>query len=146
MQDFSTKCGKCGQRAVALAVVSHTVQVDNDGRKYEVTIPDLVVPRCAKCGNIFLHDEANRRITAAFRKAAGLLAPEEIRFHRERVGLTQDELADHLGITVLTLSRWETGELIQSRSLDRFLRAILIMPELRKTLADKKTLELSVAR
>jgi len=128
-----------------LAVVPYTVQVDNDGRKYDVTIPDLEAPRCANCGNIVLHDAANWRITAAFRKVAGLLTPEEIRFHRERVGLTPEELAEHLGVTVLTLARWEKGELIQPRSLDRFLRAILAMPELRKTLADKQALELSSA-
>jgi putative zinc finger/helix-turn-helix YgiT family protein len=142
-RDYSTKCSKCGERAVVLATVPYVVQVDNDGRKYDIAIPDLVVPRCAKCGNIVLHGEANSRITAEFRKIAGLLTPEEIRFHRERVGLSQEELAEHLGTTVLTLSRWELGELIQPRSLDRFLRAILTMPELRKTLADKDALELS---
>ncbi len=142
-QAFSTKCGKCCERAVALATVSYSVQIDNDGRKYEVTIPDLVAPRCAKCGNIVLHEEANCRITAEFRKVAGLLTPEEIRYHRERVALSQDQLAEHLGVTLLTLGRWETGELIQPRSLDRFLRAVLTMPELRKTLADKQALVLS---
>lgn len=142
-KDFSTKCGKCRERAVALATVSYSVQFDNDGRKYDVDIADLVAPRCEKCGNIILHEEANIRITAEFRKVAGLLTPEEIRYHRERVRLSQEELAEHLGVTMLTLSRWETGELIQPRSLDRFLRAVLTMPELRKTLADKQALVLS---
>jgi len=142
-RDFSIKCGNCGERAVALSVVPYSVQIDNDGRKYDVTIPDLVAPRCTKCGNIVLHEEANRRITAEFRKVAGLLTPDEIRYHRERVGLSREELAEHLGTTVQTLSRWETGEWIQPRSLDRFLRAILTMPELRKTLANKQALELS---
>lgn len=146
MRDFSTKCGKCGERAVVLATIPYIVQVDNDGQKYDVTIPDLEVARCANCGNIVLHDAANRRITTAFRRVAGLLTPEEIRFHRERVGLTPEELAEHLGVTALTLSRWEKGDLIQPRSLDRFLRAILAMPELRKSLADKQALELGAGK
>ena len=143
IRDFSTKCSKCGERAVALSTMPYTVQVLNDGRKYHVAIPNLEVPRCSKCGNTVLHGEANSRITAELRKVVGLLTPEEMRFHRERVGLTQDELADHLGINVQTLASWEAGELIQPRSLDRFLRAILTKPELRKTLADKHSLELS---
>jgi len=77
------------------------------------------------------------------RKVVGLLAPDEIRVHRERLGLSQDELAHHLGITTPTLTGWETGALIQPRSLDRFLRAILTMPELRMKLADEHSLELA---
>jgi putative zinc finger/helix-turn-helix YgiT family protein len=144
-QDFSPRCSKCRERAVSLATVPYHAVIENDGRQYELDISDLVVPRCEKCGNYVLHDDANRRITAGLRKVVGLLAPDEIRFHRERLGLSQDELAHHLGITTSTLMGWEAGALIQPRSLDRFLRAILTMPDLRKNLADEHALELSSA-
>jgi len=139
---FSKKCGKCRQTATALATVPYTVQIDHDGRKYTVTIPDLVVPRCGKCGTLALDEEANRQISAAFRKEAGLLTPEEIRRHRTNLGLTQPSLADLLGVAVSTLSRWETGAQIQQRSLDRFLRAFFTLPELRRALADNQLLRL----
>lgn len=141
-REFSKKCSKCRERAVALASIPYTVQVDHDGRKYEVTIPDLVVPRCGNCGTVILDEEANRQISAAFRKQAGLLSPEEIRDHRAALGLTQQALADLLGVGVWTLSRWETGAQIQQRSLDRFLRATFRLPELRRTLADGEALRL----
>jgi len=131
---FSKKCSTCRERAVALTTVPYSVQIDHDGRKYTVTIPDLVVPRCGKCGAIVLDEEANRQISAAFRKEAGLLSPEEIRQHRTALGLTQQALADLLGVAVYTLSRWETGAQIQQRSLDRFLRAVFALPELRRAL------------
>jgi putative zinc finger/helix-turn-helix YgiT family protein len=142
---FSRKCGQCRQRAVALAAVPYTTQVDHDGRKYEVTIPDLMVPRCANCGAISLDDEANRQISAAFRKQAGLLAPEQIRAQRVALGLTQQALADLLGVAVFTLSRWETGAQIQQRSLDRFLRAVFRLPALRLALQSEEALEVPPA-
>jgi putative zinc finger/helix-turn-helix YgiT family protein len=139
---FSRKCGKCRQRAMELATVPYTTQIDHDGRKYTVTITDLVVPRCANCGTISLDDEANRQISAAFRKQAGLLSPEQIRSQRLALGLTQQALADLLGVAVFTLSRWETGAQIQQRSLDRFLRAFFKLPELREALQREEGLEL----
>jgi putative zinc finger/helix-turn-helix YgiT family protein len=145
-RQFSKKCGKCRARAVALAAVPYTTQIDHDGRKYTVTIPDLVVPRCGTCGTIVLDEEANRQISAAFRTQAGLLSPEEIRQHRVALGLTQQALADLLGVAVSTLSRWETGAQIQQRSLDRFLRASFALPELRQALSGDLGLRLPALR
>jgi len=124
-----------------LATVPYTIKIDHDGREYTVTIPDLVVPRCGNCGTIVLDEEANRRISAAFRAEAGLLRPEQIRDQRTALGLTQQALADRLGVAVATLSRWETGAQIQQRSLDRFLRAFFRLPELREALADERALQ-----
>src|SRR5436190_6672971 len=141
-RQFSNKCGKCRQRAVALETVCYTVEVDHDGRTYEVTLPGLVVPQCSNCGTIALDEEANRQISTAFRRKAGLLSPEQIRQHRVALGLTQQALADLLSVGVSTLSRWETGTQIQQRSLDRFLRAAFVFPELRQALADDRALQL----
>ncbi len=131
---FSPKCGKCRQRAVVLASVPYTVQIDHDGRKYTVTLPNLTVPRCSNCGTVALDEEANREISDAFRQQAGLLSPEQIRLKRQTLGLTQQALAEALGVAVSTLSRWETGGQIQQRCLDRFLRAFFDLPDLRKRL------------
>src|SRR5437660_11806252 len=93
-RDFSRKCGKCRQRAVVLTAIPYSVQIDHDGRKYQVAIPALTVPKCAACGTIALDDEANKEISAAFRQQAGLLTPEQIREGREKLGLSQQEMAD----------------------------------------------------
>ncbi len=141
-REFSKKCGKCRERAVALAAVPYTVQIDHDGRKYTITIPDFLVPRCGKCGTIVLDEEANRQISAALREEVGLLPPEQIRRRRLALGLTQQALADALGVAVSTLSRWETGAQIQQRSLDRFLRAFFALSELRQALVEDHALDL----
>jgi putative zinc finger/helix-turn-helix YgiT family protein len=133
---FSPKCGKCRQRTMALAKVSYSTPIDHDGRTYTVALPELIVPRCSNCGTIALDDEANRQISEAFRKQAGLLTPEQIRRHRASLGLTQQDMADQLGLAVSTLSRWETGAQIQQRALDRFVRAFFILPQLRRALTN----------
>jgi putative zinc finger/helix-turn-helix YgiT family protein len=122
--------------------VPYSVQIDHDGRKYQVSIPNLVVPRCGQCGTIALDEEANRAISAAFRKEANLLTPEQIREHRLALGLTQQALADALGVAVSTLSRWETGAQIQQRSFDRFLRAFFGFPEVRRVLISGSEIQL----
>jgi len=35
---------------------------------------------------------------------------EEIKFIRERLGMTQEEFARKIGVTITTISRWERGD------------------------------------
>lgn len=142
-REFCKKCSKCRERAVVIATIPYELQMDHDGRKYQVRIPELSVPRCSNCGNVSLDYEADMQITRAFCKQAGLLDGEEIRRRREKLGLTQEALAELLGVEVRELAWWENGERIQQRHMDRFLRAFFALPELRHALADKQALELS---
>jgi putative zinc finger/helix-turn-helix YgiT family protein len=139
---FSLKCIKCRQKAVELAPIAYHIEICHDGRKYDIDIPELVVPKCKNCGNFSLDDEANRIIDNAFRDQANLLTPENIREGRDKLGLNQQQIAEHLGIAVSTLSRWETGAQIQQRVMDRYLRAFFALPKLRdylRHLTDKRT-------
>lgn len=133
---FSPKCAQSGQRAVALATVPrYETQFAHDGRSYAVIVPGLVAPVCGNCGQGVIDDAADLEIGTAFRRAAGLLTPDEMLAHRRRLRLTQSDLADALGICVSTLCRWETGAQIQQRSLDRFLRIFFQLPAVRDFLA-----------
>ena len=131
---FSRRCAECHQRAMKLTTVPYTVQVDHDGRKYTVTIPDLDVPKCSNCGAISIDAVAEREIDNAFRREAHLLTPEQIFEGRNKLGLSQKQLACCLGIAPETLSRWENGSQVQQRSLDKFLRAFFELPKLREYL------------
>lgn len=113
---------RCSQRTMQLATVSYSVQVVYDGRKYTVHLPDLTVPQCSNCQAISIDEAAGDQIDLAFRREAGLLTSDQIRENRERLDLTQEELAARLGIAMATLSRWETGSQVQQRAFDRFLR------------------------
>jgi len=37
------------------------------------------------------------------------MKPEELKRHREALGITQDDLARELGVKMMTVSRWERG-------------------------------------
>jgi putative zinc finger/helix-turn-helix YgiT family protein len=134
MKPFPWKCGTCRNRGLQPVVLDYAAEIGHDGRAYQVTVPALSVLRCEQCGAIVLNEEADRRISEALRTAAGLLSPEEIRRGREKLGLTQKQLANHLQVGEATLSRWETGGQIQQRSMDRLLRLYFQVPEARQFL------------
>lgn len=39
------------------------------------------------------------------------MTPEDLRTRRRRLGLSQTQLAEQLGVTQNTISRWELGEM-----------------------------------
>jgi DNA-binding transcriptional regulator YiaG len=135
VRPFPWKCGYCREREVYLERVPYSVEIAHGGRTYTVTVPDLEVPRCRKCQTLVLHDAANRRITEAFRRQAGLLTPEEVRQGREALGLTTAELAGRLGVEGDLLSSVEAGLQAQPFLLDRFLRVFFAFDNVRATLA-----------
>lgn len=69
---------------------------------------------CSHCGHVVLEGdviEAARRDLALFIvKNRTSLAPREVRFLRETIGMTQTQLAERLDIIRGTVTRWETGE------------------------------------
>lgn len=128
------KCGRCRQREIYPVEEEYTTKIAHDGRSYTVTLPSLRRYRCRNCGEVVLDIEASKQISQAFRQQAGLLAPEEIRQNRLKLGLTQEELAEHLGVDEATLSNWEKGWQIQQRCLDKLMRLFFELPEARQFL------------
>lgn len=137
---FPWKCGECGEYAVLRQTFAYALEMQHDGRMYSINIPDLRAPRCTKCEKIVIDSEASRQVSAELRRHVGLLTPEEIRANREKLKLTQKQLADQLGIAESTLCRWETGGQIQQRAMDRMLRLFFTLKAVREALADEKFL------
>jgi putative zinc finger/helix-turn-helix YgiT family protein len=107
---------------MAVATIPYDTVINHDGRSYEIHIPNLSAPQCSNCGEISFDVVADREIDEFFRNEVKLLTPNKIREERERLGLTQKELAQDLEIAVETLSRWENGSQIQQRAFDKLLR------------------------
>lgn len=131
---FPWRCPECGKKEVRPAVVRHVSQIKHDGRLYTVEIPSLRVPRCDACGELVFDNDADEQIARALREHLGLLSSGQIRKNREALGLSQRSLAEHLGVAVETISRWENGALTQTRAMDRYLRVYFGVPAARAAL------------
>jgi len=97
-----------------------------------IPVPSIPHRSCPKCGEGMLRMHESRQLSqgaiALYREKYGLLSADEIRAIRERLGLTQAELAALLRLGDNTISRWESGRNVQSAAMDMLLRMIRDVP------------------
>ena len=115
----------------------YSTKIKHDGQTYAIDLAEVEFYRCEECGKIILPDEADVAIGREYRRVAGLLTPEEIRGKREELALTQRQLAERFGVAVETLERWESGDQIQQKAFDGWLRAFFDLPPLQHYLAHR---------
>jgi putative zinc finger/helix-turn-helix YgiT family protein len=96
-----------------------------------LTLVGVEVSRCAACGlsevAIPRLEELHRVIASALVNKPSSLTPGEIRFLRKQLAWSGGELADHLGVTRETVSRWEQGASPIGATADRLLRAAVAL-------------------
>lgn len=149
---YLQKCSKCKTRNMAPRRMDYTTKLNHDNREYTVTVPQLEILECTNCGHQIVPDESFDQLVDELRRQAGLLTPLQIREHRKQLNLTQEELANLLGIAVATLSRWETGGQIQQRVMNDFLLVFFNVVQARRYLSEMRNVaevasrELAVAR
>lgn len=136
---FPWRCRHCGKTQVVMTTVSHDAEVRHDGRLYAFTVPRLQIPVCTACGKKVFTEKADEQVSAALRAHLHLLTPDDMRAGLDRVGMTQKEAAERLGIAEATLSRWRNGTQIQSRAMDNFLRVFFDFPAVRSALLGLST-------
>jgi putative zinc finger/helix-turn-helix YgiT family protein len=89
----------------------------------------MEVSRCAKCGKtevaIPAIEDLHRVIGRSVILKLERLMPEEIRFLRKHLGLSQADLGAHLGVSLESVSRWENGATmgVPAKRLLRFIVA-----------------------
>lgn len=112
----------------------YTIEIRHDGIAYNIAIPELVVPQCRSCGELLFDNQADSQVDDAVRAELKLLVPSQIRQGRMQLGLNQADLAKRIGASEGTISRWETGALIQSRTSDHLLRLFFDLSQVREAL------------
>ena len=132
---FPWRCPNCLAKEVQPVVTPYTAKIKHDGTEYTLEIAALRVPRCQNCGEILFSNQVDEQIRDALRSRLRLLTPSQIRAGRTALALHQSQLAERLGVAAETISRWENGALIQSRSMDNLLRVYFAIPEVRNVLA-----------
>jgi len=123
-------CPVCGNGRLANhAGVFETRYTDRSGVERSLTISNIQRLRCDSCGEEILDDAATRQIEDARRDAAGLLTTTEIRNLRLRLGKSQVQMSNLLGVGEKTYCRWESGSFLQSQAFDNYLRLVRDVPE-----------------
>ena len=139
MTEQSNKVRRCptcrrGER-IRLRLPEYSTPYHHEGQIHTIVVKDLDVWKCtdSACGAIGLDDDALTRLDAACRDQLGLLQPEMIRAQREKLGLSQMEMAMALHMADGVLANLEEGQ-IAPRDTDTLLRLFFKLPEVRRDL------------
>jgi putative zinc finger/helix-turn-helix YgiT family protein len=93
---------------------------------------DVPVHHCPRCGEheitLSRAPQLRTEVALAIARKRDRLAPREVRFLREYLGLSRIELADTVGASEDTASRWENLELpeLMGVQAERLLRVLVI--------------------
>ena len=104
----------------------------------EATFPASAWDECEACGERILSRELEAGIEKERYRLQGLLSPAEIRAARERLGLSQTQMARLLGVGDKTYTRWESGRSIQTKSMDNLIRLSDSHPEVLRQLESER--------
>lgn len=124
----------CGHSPLESKRIDKTFEYGADDQTLTVTAHQVPVRVCANCGESYSGPEAARVEHEAICQALGLMTPAEIKSLRERLGWSQQDLADLTGLGIATVSRWERGRLMQNRSNNKVLLALRDCPAFREYL------------
>lgn len=129
---FPWMCPVCREKTVSPIQKDYSLTAEHDGAMYAVTMRDVAVPTCPRCGEVIITGDLSQRMTDELRRMVGMLTPERIRAKREELGMTHGQLATALRVGEATLIRWETGSQLQPRAVDLLLRLYFDSGDVRK--------------
>ncbi len=122
-----SQCTECGAR---MDFITGMVRERVNGES--VAVEDIPHFSCRKCGNELLKLDVAQHVfetaNALYRQRHHLLSGAEILAIRKQLKLTQVQLAALLKLGGNTLSRWESGRIVQSAAMDTLLRLLRDVP------------------
>jgi DNA-binding transcriptional regulator YiaG len=117
-------CADCGSHRSEINFVDDIFDygTGNDVVHLTATVPIRV---CMDCDEEYLTEEGAVARHNAICKHLNLLNPAELKEAREVRGLTKVGLAEISGLGVASISRWESGQNLQTKANDNYLRLLL---------------------
>jgi len=110
----------------------------------KLIIPNYTVYVCDKCNEELVDEKtinaAEKKLRDFHRKVDNLLTSDEIVAIRKKLGLTQEQLAEKLEISRISIARYESGQLTQGKSQDIHLRLLIENPSCLMSLQSKESL------
>lgn len=118
-------CAHCGQE---MTCQPGTHRYEESGLK-NILLINIPIWKCNHCGETAVEipgmEELHKLLAIIVVLKPTGLQKEEIRFLRKHLGYSQDELAEKLGVTRVTVTRWEEGQTFQ-KSNDKALRRLYV--------------------
>lgn len=143
LKEKTMRCAECGSERIRLSNEPITEEFRGD----TFTVAGIEHYVCEDCGEVTMSTtEATRlgeALASRYRKAHELLAPAQIRALRESLALTQKEFEKVLGVSSLTVCRWERGTIVQTKVADNLMRAIASSATVRNELMLRANVRLS---
>ncbi len=122
------KCPICGAGKLKKRIGKETFEYKGES----ITIPNYVTYECAECGEAIVDNaslkESGKKLKDFQREVEGLLTGSQIKAVREKLGLTQEQLADIVGGGLKSIARYESGQVCQSKGMDNLLRILDAYP------------------
>lgn len=116
-------CAECGGE-----LESSFAPIEDTFKGTRVVVENVGHLVCGMCGEAFFMgeqaDEYAAALDSGYRRANGLLSPDEIKGIRKRLGMSQEEFQALLGVGKTTVSRWESGRVIQPKAEDNLMRLV----------------------
>jgi putative zinc finger/helix-turn-helix YgiT family protein len=120
-RNASELCPVCDASGLIETMELQRFPYGDEGTELIVEVP---VAKCSSCGFEFLDSRAEVLRHEAVCAHEGLLTPAQIKQVRSKLGMTRRQFAEAFGIPRASMDRWETGKLLQNKSLDTLLRAL----------------------
>ena len=137
IRPFPGTCVACGEEDVFPLETDYVANVKHDDVMIEVCVENFPIATCRKCGDQTFSIGDDERITAALRRQVGLLMPDEIAQARSQLQISQQALADQIGVSQEMIAKWENGVSIQSRAMDNLLRLFFQSADARRLLSTR---------
>lgn len=144
MYKSGNKCPICGIGKIK----EKTVSEEFDYKGKSLVIHDYHIYACDKCEEELVDPKTLRtteKVLTDFRRGVdGLLASDEIKAIRKKLGKTQAEMAEWLGVGEKNFARYENGQVTQSKTMDLLLRIVGKFPNILNNLTEPNNYEMSV--
>lgn len=124
-----SKCPLCGRNTLIHRKGAFHFEVDDkDIRPYAehgVDIEDAEWDECTTCKDSLIPHALSKKLDEWQYTREGLLWPEELRGAREKLGFTEEQMAEKLGVTLNQYSHYEKGIWIHKKEVDNKVRSML---------------------
>lgn len=138
-ESFDQECPQCGEDSITTRWIRDSFKYGTGDSAATLQV-DLPVRRCKACDLQFLDHEGERLRHEAVCRHLGVLSPSEVLGIRKGYGMSRSAFAEVTGLGEATLSRWESGAVIQNLANDRYLR-LLSLPGVMASLKEQNTLK-----